>query len=188
MTHRIKEVIVVEGRDDSAAVQRAVDAPIIETHGFGIKKQTWEIIEKAYVEKGIIILTDPDFSGEEIRKKLTKRFPDAKQAYLTAAEATKNGDIGVENAKPEAIACAIRKARATIEKENARDIFSMEDMKRYGLAGDPCAAEKRALLGKLLGIGYGNVKTFQNKLNRYGITVEEFHEAIFACDNRGNKG
>ncbi len=28
-------------------------------------------IEKAYNEKGIIILTDPDYSGEEIRQKLT---------------------------------------------------------------------------------------------------------------------
>ena len=40
----------MEGRDDTAAVKRAVDAQTIETHGFGIKKQTWELIEKAYQE------------------------------------------------------------------------------------------------------------------------------------------
>ena len=62
----IKETIVVEGRDDTAAVKQAVDGFIIETHGFGIKRQTWELIERAYNNGGIIIFTDPDFSGEEI--------------------------------------------------------------------------------------------------------------------------
>ena len=35
---KIKETIVVEGRDDRSAVERAVEAPIIETHGFGISE------------------------------------------------------------------------------------------------------------------------------------------------------
>ena len=59
-------------------------------------------MEKAYREKGIIVFTDPDFSGEEIRRKITARFPEAKQAYLPLEEATRDGDIGVENASPEA--------------------------------------------------------------------------------------
>ena len=62
----VKEIIVVEGRDDTAAIKRAVDANTIETHGFGIRKETWDLIEKAYNEKGIIIFTDPDFAGNEI--------------------------------------------------------------------------------------------------------------------------
>ena len=78
----IKETIVVEGRDDTVAVKQAVDGFIIETHGFGIKRQTWELIERAYNNGGIIIFTDPDFSGEEIRRKLTEKFPSAKQAFL----------------------------------------------------------------------------------------------------------
>ena len=57
---KIEEVIVVEGRDDTAAVKRAIDGLTIETHGFGIRRETWALIEKAYREKGIIIFTDPD--------------------------------------------------------------------------------------------------------------------------------
>ena len=51
---KIKEAIVVEGRDDTAAVKRAADALIIETHGFGIKKETWNLIQKAYENKWIV--------------------------------------------------------------------------------------------------------------------------------------
>ena len=39
---KVREVIVVEGRDDTNAVLRAVDGLTIETHGFGIKKETWD--------------------------------------------------------------------------------------------------------------------------------------------------
>ena len=37
---KINEVIVVEGRDDTRAVKRAVDAETIETHGYGITAAT----------------------------------------------------------------------------------------------------------------------------------------------------
>ena len=66
---KIKEAVVVEGRDDTIAVKKAAEALTIETHGFGIKKETWKLIEKAYENQGIIIFTDPDYSGEEIRRK-----------------------------------------------------------------------------------------------------------------------
>ena len=88
---KIKEAIVVEGRDDTAVLKQVTDALIIETHGFGITKTTWELLEKAYKEKGLIILTDPDFSGEEIRKKIVKTFPESKHAYMPRKKATKKG-------------------------------------------------------------------------------------------------
>lgn len=44
---KIKEVIVVEGRDDVTAVKRAVDAELIITQGFGIREETFELIEEA---------------------------------------------------------------------------------------------------------------------------------------------
>ena len=169
---KIKEIIVVEGRDDTAAVKRAVDAETIETHGYGITGETWRRIEKAYKDKGIIIFTDPDFAGREIRKKITKRFPAAGQAYLSKRDAVKAADIGVENAAPESIRQALENARYTLEER--RDEFTLEDLRLYGLAAEPGAAAKRDSLGKALGIGYGNSKNFLSRLNQYGITREEF--------------
>lgn len=168
----IREVIVVEGRDDTAAIKRAVDANTIETHGFGIRKETWQLIEKAYKEKGIIIFTDPDYAGNEIRRKLTEKFPDAGQAYLSRKDATKSGDIGIENAEPDSIIEALSKAHYTLEEK--REEFTAADMHKYGLVGGTQSAELRDRLGKALGIGYGNSKQFLSKLNKYGITREEF--------------
>lgn len=172
----MREVIVVEGRDDTAAIKRALDADTIETHGFGIRKETWELIEEAYRKRGIIIFTDPDYSGEEIRRKLSERFPDAKHAYLTQDEATSKGDIGIENASPSSILSALEKVH--FRTAAAEKTFSMQDLVKAGLCGKNDAKEKRQALGKALGVGYGSNRRFLEKLNAFGITREEFEKAV----------
>ena len=47
----INEVIVVEGRDDTAAINKAVEAVTIETHGYGISAATWKKLDNAYETK-----------------------------------------------------------------------------------------------------------------------------------------
>jgi ribonuclease M5 len=173
---KIKEAIVVEGRDDTAAVNRAVSALTIETHGFGITAATWALIEKAYNEQGIIVFTDPDYSGEEIRRKILQKFPDSGQAFLTRKEATKDGDIGIENASPEDIIAALSKAHYTADDKTPE--YVMEDLIENGLAGGSDARNRRERLGSMLGIGYGNSKSFLKKLNQFSIPREEFTQKI----------
>lgn len=173
---KIKEAIIVEGRDDTIAVNRAVDGLTIETHGFGIKKETWQLIEKACNQQGIIIFTDPDYSGEEIRRRITAKFPEAGQAFLPRAQATKKGDIGIENAEPEDILEALKKARCTVR--DGENIFSEADLFQAGLTGREDSRQRRENLGRILGIGYGNGRALLNKLNKFSISREDFAEAV----------
>ena len=171
----IKEVIVVEGRDDATAVKRAVDAEIIITHGFGLTEETLQRIAFAQQRKGVIILTDPDHAGEKIRKTIANRVQGCKHAFLPREEAMKNDDIGIENASPKSIVAALEKAKT--EQVVKRQEFSQSDMLQYDLLGSARAAERRDVLGKLLGIGHANAKQFLSRLNHYGITRKEFQEA-----------
>ncbi len=171
---RISEVIVVEGRDDTMAVNRAVEAQTIETHGYGISEETWKSIDKAYRSRGIIVFTDPDRAGEKIRRRIIERYPDAKEAFLTIPDTLKNGDIGVENASPEDIRRALEKVCSRAEDS---DEFTAWDLEANGLAGAG-SKSRRESLGRILGIGYGNGRAFLKKLNGYGITREEFNNAI----------
>lgn len=178
----IDEAIVVEGRDDEIAIRQAVDALIIKTHGFGIRKETWTLMEKAYREKGIIVFTDPDFSGEEIRRKITARFPDAKQAYLPLEEAWKDGDIGVENATPEAIRQALSKLHVKGATKPHHSV-TMKDLEELGLTQCSGASERRNQAAARLGIGYGNSKAFLKKVNAFGISRCELEDVL---DNPGS--
>ena len=176
---KIDEVIIVEGRDDTAAIRRSVDALTIETHGYGIRPSTWEVIDKAYKSKGIIIFTDPDTAGEQIRKRLAERYPKAKHAFMGRGLAEKGGDIGIENASPESILDSLEKARASAFAAGEREgEFTPADMFRWGLSGSPGAAERRSVLAERLGVGMAGSKTFLRRLNYFGITREEIENAL----------
>ena len=77
----IKEVIVVEGRDDITAVKKAIDAEIIAVGGFGINAKVIERIKEAQKRKGVIVFTDPDFAGEKIRSIISKRVKGVTRGY-----------------------------------------------------------------------------------------------------------
>lgn len=172
----IKEVLVVEGKMDVVAIDKAVEADCIITEGFNLKPQALDSIEKAYKKRGIIIMTDPDSAGERIRRFLSKRFPDAKHAFVPKEDATANDDIGIEQASPEAIRTALAKVRTMDWKPTNN--FTGADLLKAGISGSPAASEKRAKLGAVLGIGYANAKTFLQRLNHYGVTRQEFQQAV----------
>jgi ribonuclease M5 len=172
----IKEVIVVEGRDDITAVKRAVDAEIIAVGGFGINARVIDRIKEAQKRQGVIVLTDPDHAGEKIRRIISKRVPNIKHAYITQKEGTKDGDIGVENASPETIVRALELAKCELKEK--RDEFNFQDLVFFKLSGDNKAKERREAVGRELGIGYCNSTQFITRLNNYGISREEFIEAL----------
>lgn len=181
----IKEVIVVEGKDDISAVKRAVDCELIATNGFGFPKYVKERIQKASETRGVIVLTDPDYAGEKIRRTVAKIAKNCKHAYIPRDLATKKGDIGVENASPEAIRDALSKAHCEVKTK--RLTFGMADMMRYGLSSQGESAELRDRVGQILGIGYGNTKQFLARLNHYGITRTELEDALGIINAQSKK-
>ena len=171
----IKEVLVVEGKMDVVAINKAVEADCIITEGFNLLPKTIKNIRAAYEKRGIIILTDPDSAGERIRTYLTRRFPNAKHAFVPCEEATANDDIGIEQASPEAIRKALAKVRTMNWKPSE---FSATDLILNRLNGFANSGVRRAKLGAILGIGFANAKTFLRRLNNYGITRDEFNQAL----------
>lgn len=188
---KINEIIVVEGRDDTQAVKRAVECETIETHGFGIRETVWKSLDTAYRTKGLIIFTDPDHAGDKIRQRIKERYPDSKEAFMPRRRADKNGDIGVENASPEAIREALLKAKPCTESEGgtdaAKDPVTREMFTESGLTGRPDSRARREKLAELLGISYGNAKSMLSHINAFGITTGEFNEAVRAIDNKTDK-
>lgn len=172
----IKEVIVVEGKDDITAVKAALDVEVIATGGFCYGKRLINTLKTISEKRGLIILTDPDYAGEQIRKDLSKHIKNCKHAFLPQAKSLNKDDIGVENAKKEDIIEAISKARpVSIEKTNE---FTKIELLKLGLAGGEDSKIKREKLGEILGIGYSNSKQLLNRLNNFGITRDEFEKAL----------
>lgn len=179
----IKEVIVVEGKDDIAAVKAALECEIISTNGFNYGKKLIKTLQSLQERRGLIILLDPDFEGERIRRDIGKQIPQAKHAYLPQNKAMKKDNIGVENAKPGDIIEAINKARPSII--DSVKVFDKQDLILFGLSGSESSSLKREKLGAILGIGYTNAKGLLNRLNNLGITREEFLKAMERIEKDG---
>lgn len=177
----IKEIIVVEGKDDISAVKAAVDAEVISTHGFGYGMKLIKLLQEIEKRRGIIIFTDPDYMGSKIRKDLSKHLENPKHAFLPQGKAMKKDNIGVENANINDIREALKAARPNICEKDEE--FTNSDLRKYSLINKDGANEKRDRVADILKIGHGNGKQFLNRLNSFGITREELEKAVKAVEN-----
>ena len=174
----IREVIVVEGKDDVSAVRLAVDAELIYTQGFGITSKTLIQIKEARERCGVIIFTDPDHAGDRIRDRLVTLLGPCKHAHLDRSDCTRarDGNVGIENAPPEAIRRALANARC--EQTTPREVFAFSDLMQNQLTGSQNATLRRAQLGDILGVGATSAKRLLRRLNHYGVSREAFAEAL----------
>ena len=160
---KIREAIVVEGRYDKNTLSQVVDAPILETAGFGIFKdrQQMALLRRVAEKRGLIVFTDSDGAGFVIRNHIKSAIPGKylKHAYIPdipgkerrKSAPGREGKLGVEGMTPEVILAALRNAGATIEgEETSTGGITKQDLMALGLSGGSNAGEKRkALLKKL---------------------------------------
>ena len=158
---KIKEIIVVEGKDDISKVKAAFDCDVIATNGTHFSKNLLKKIK-----------------GEKIRKNINKVVPNCKNAFLSRRLALKGDNIGVENAKVEDIIEAIENAKVTVL--DRKDEIDLSLLTSLGISGMSNSKELREQLCEYFKIGYCNSKQFVNRLNSFGITEEEL---ILAVEN-----
>ncbi|MGL5898254.1 MAG: toprim domain-containing protein, partial [Lactobacillaceae bacterium] len=86
--YKIKAIIIVEGKKDTQRL-RLIDPNVqtIETNGAAINQKVISLIKKVSIQNEVIVFTDPDFSGERIRRLITKAVPKVKQAFLRQKDA-----------------------------------------------------------------------------------------------------
>lgn len=177
---RIEEIIVVEGKDDTKRVQQFIDVDTIETNGSALSEETLAKIQHAEEVRGVIIFTDPDFSGEKIRKQIIEVVPTAKHAFISRKNSVpKNahGSLGVEHADKETILSALKNV-STPTQEDFESEIEIEDLLYFGLIAGVSAKKRRELLGEKLNIGYTNGKQLTKRLKMFQIDKETFTIAM----------
>ena len=163
---KIKEAIVVEGRYDKNTLSQILDAPILETSGFGIfkDKERMAMLRRVAQKRGLIVFTDPDGAGFVIRNHIKSAIdgrylkhayvPDIMGKERRKTAPGKEGKLGVEGMRPEVILEALRAAGATIEGKTAvqSNRITKQDLMELGLSGGADASAKRLALLEKLGL------------------------------------
>ncbi|MDN6327164.1 MAG: ribonuclease M5 [Alkalibacterium sp.] len=177
---KIKEIIVVEGKDDTKRIQRAVKADTIETRGSAINDEILERIALAQETRGVIVFTDPDGPGEKIRKIISKNIPGVKHAFITRDQGrhrkSVKASLGIEHASFDDIKEALDKV--VEERMDAKETVSRAFLIREGLIGTDKARELREALGEELRIGYTNGKQLKKRLTMFGFTEPDVKAAL----------
>ena len=171
----IQEVIIVEGNHDSSLIKSLLDCDTIITHGSTLSKTTLNLIKQAAKERNIIIFTDPDSTGEKIRRQIVKLVPDAKHAFLPQHLALGKGKIGVEHAKAEDILNALQQVRTFTDEISTIKMSDLLDLK---LAGLPDSEKLRNQVAHHYQIGDCNAKTFLKRLGMLKITQEQLETTV----------
>lgn len=187
----IREIVVVEGLHDKQAVMRVADADVWVLGGDRIATRLVAELRRAAKHRGVIILTDPDGPGERIRRRLENALPNCKHAFVPKSQAIANGAVGVEHAADDTLRAALEGARPTVPTDDPRcSLFTLGDLINAGLVSTPTAAQRRAAIGEILGIGYGNAKAFLHKMNALGVKRQEWEHAISIVDGelKGKEG
>ena len=166
----IKEVIVVEGKNDTKRLKSFFDCETIETNGLGISKETIEYIKEINDKRGIILFLDPDTPGEKIRDRLNKEIPNLKNAFVLKEDARTNKKVGVEHASKEVLEEALNNL---ITYKDIDYSLTMNDLFDLGLMGKDNSKEKRLMLSKKYHLGKCNGKTLLKRLNLLGIKKED---------------
>ena len=163
---KIREAIVVEGRYDKNTLSQIVDAPILETSGFGIfkDKEQMSLLRRVAERRGLIVFTDSDGAGFVIRNHIKSAIPGKylKHAYIPdvygkekrKSAPGKEGKLGVEGLTPQILVDSLRRAGATIEGENSpgNKGITKQDLMALGLSGGANAGARRQQLLKKLGL------------------------------------
>lgn len=149
--------IIVEGRYDKSTLMGYLDARIITTGGFSIfndkEKQT---LLRRISENGVILLTDSDGGGKQIRSFLTSILPPDKihNLYIPKIEgketrkkkASKAGTLGVEGMEKDVILRLLQPFIVGNELQKDRKMITKVDLYLDKLTGCDDASENRRWL------------------------------------------
>ncbi len=172
MKQHIKEIIVVEGKNDTNTLQSFFDCDTIETGGDQVNEKTIERVRQALQTRGVIIFTDPDTPGEHIRRLVSNAVPGCKHAFIDKKLARTTKKVGVEHAQKEDLWQALCHC---VTFENTSETLSFDDFVDFGFVGDK---QLRFELCSKFHIGPCNGKTCFKRLNQMKVTKEDIIERM----------
>lgn len=169
---KIQEIVVVEGKTDTATLKQLFDVDTIETHGLALSDQTLELIKEAGKSRGVIVLTDPDFPGMKIRNQVSEVVPDCKHAFVEKKDARGKKKLGIAEARKDAIVEALENV---VTFHQQQESITWKEFLSLDIIGD---SQKRKQVYQLFHLGYGNAKTLFKRLNMVGITKQDIQLAL----------
>lgn len=191
---KLTQAVIVEGKYDKIRLESLVDATIICTDGFAVfkDKEKQRLIRRLAEKNGILILTDSDSAGFKIRSFLGGSLPKDKvvHAYIPdvlgkekrKAEPSKEGKIGVEGMRTQALTEALERAGVLCaQTQDKSKRVEVSDLYEDGLSGRENSSGKKARLLSYLDLPQRlSTSSFLQLVNTF-MSYDEYKQAVRDC-------
>ena len=188
---KLKQAVIVEGKYDKIKLASIIDAIIIQTDGFSIykDKEKLDLIRTLAEKTGILILTDSDCAGFQIRSYLKGAVPNGTifNAYIPdifgkekrKTAPSKEGKLGVEGVPKEVILAALQKAGITAElQDTKREVITKLDFYNDGLTGGENSSTLRRKLLQMLKLPERLTANSLIDVLNATISPQQYHELV----------
>lgn len=168
-------VLVVEGPTDKAFLSSFLDCEYVMTNGSAISRETIDYIKELAKTRQVVVLTDPDFPGEQIRDKIASAVPSVAHAFVRKEVSIKHHKVGVaESTKEEVLAALSNIVPGSFE----RGTLTMADLYEVGLMGEADSSSKREKVANAWHLGHTNAKSFLKRVNALGKSKQDLEDAL----------
>lgn len=196
---KIEQAIIVEGKYDKIKLSSIVNAVIIVTNGFGIFKdeEKLELIRYYARKTGIIILTDSDSAGFQIRNHIKGAvkngkiynvyIPDIMGKEKRKVKPSAEGKLGVEGVEKKIILKAFENAGITASESSDNSIPEITKTNLYMLGlsgGNNSSILRKKLLAYLKLPSLLSANSMLEVLNTM-ISYDELKEIMDKIQSRG---
>ena len=199
--------IIVEGKYDKSKLSSLVDATIIVTGGFRIyrDREKLDLIRRLARETPIVVLTDSDRAGFQIRRYIASAVPPDRIVHIYVPEILgkekrkaapgAQGILGVEGIPADILRKAFRDAGVAVEdapgspapSPAAGAPITKGDLYALGLCGGQNCAQRRRELQRRLGLpGALSANALPGVLSRI-TTLDALKELVKELDQQPRK-
>ena len=181
--------LVVEGKYDKNTLSQLFDGVILTTGGFGIfhRSQLVAYLKRLAAPKGILVLTDSDAGGAQIRRFLTQTLgkdavtnlyiPQIEGKEKRKNKASAQGWLGVEGMEKDTLVSLLSPFTTDAPPRPLLSL-SKADLYALGLSGGQGAKEKRDALAKIFDLPSGLTPNAWLEAVCTLVTKEKWEEAI----------
>lgn len=172
---KIKEVIVVEGKSDKQFLETFLNADILTCNGSAIDGFDKDYLINLSKTRGVIILTDPDYPGEKIRKEISSYLSVCKHAFVRKQFSIKKHKVGVAEASKQEVLRALDNV-VTFDN-NKQGTLTPTDLFLLKISGSNSSINKEKIINHYH-LGHCNSKTLLKRLNLLCVSKEELEKVI----------
>lgn len=156
---RLSRAVVVEGKYDRARLASLIDAPILQTDGFGLfRDRELQALLRRYAHScGLIVLTDSDSAGRLIRGRISSivgEGADVVHLYIPKISGkerrkttqSREGLLGVEGMDTQTLTALF--SRFCVSEQTQKDPLVKGDLYKLSLFGAPDCTQRRAAVAR----------------------------------------